>query len=330
MRLLHPRSDLLGCRHARRSESRLAQPCHRRRGVLADRIDRRGDPRADERQYLSLRRLPEHHRGHSGCRGRRAPMRAFTYERATDAPTAVAAVSRAGAKFISGGTNLLDLMKLEIEQPTHLVDISRLPLTDIEDVPGGGLRIGAQAANSDAAADARVRSHYPVLSQALVAGASGQLRNKASVGGNLLQRTRCPYFYDTAAACNKRNPGAGCAAIGGVNRAHAILGASEDCIATHPSDMAVAMTALEAQIELLGAAPAPPPGRDRRVLPPAGRHAAYRARPQTGRDDHGRCPAAPATGPASVPQGTRPGLLRLRAGVRGSHRRDGGGHDTGG
>ena len=180
-------------------------------------------------------------------------MRAFTYERATDAPAAVAAVSRAGAKFISGGTNLLDLMKLEIEQPTHLVDISRLPLKDIEEVPGGGLRIGAQAANSDAAADARVRSHYPVLSQALVAGASGQLRNKASVGGNLLQRTRCPYFYDTAAACNKRDPGSGCSAIGGVNRAHAILGASEACIATHPSDMAVAMTALEAQIELLGA-----------------------------------------------------------------------------
>jgi xanthine dehydrogenase YagS FAD-binding subunit len=183
-------------------------------------------------------------------------MRAFTYERATDTPAAVAAVSRAGAKFISGGTNLLDLMKLEIEQPTHLVDISRLPLKDIEEVPGGGLRIGAQAANSDAAADARVRTRYPVLSQALVAGASGQLRNKASVGGNLLQRTRCPYFYDTAAACNKRDPGAGCAAIGGVNRAHAILGASEACIATHPSDMAVAMTALEAQIELLGAAQA--------------------------------------------------------------------------
>jgi xanthine dehydrogenase YagS FAD-binding subunit len=180
-------------------------------------------------------------------------MRAFTYERATDAPAAVAAVSRPGAKFISGGTNLLDLMKLEIERPTHLVDISRLPLKDIEEVPGGGLRIGAQAANSDAAADARVRARYPVLSQALVAGASGQLRNKASVGGNLLQRTRCPYFYDTAAGCNKRNPGSGCSAIDGINRAHAILGASEDCIATHPSDMAVAMTALEAQIELLGA-----------------------------------------------------------------------------
>ena len=181
-------------------------------------------------------------------------MRAFTYERATDAGAAVAAVSKAGAKFISGGTNLLDLMKLEIEQPTHLVDISRLPLKDIEELPDGGLRIGAQAANSDVAADARVRTHYPVLSQALLAGASGQLRNKASIGGNLLQRTRCPYFYyDGPAGCNKRNPGSGCSAIGGVNRVHAILGASDACIATHPSDMAVAMTVLEAEIELLGA-----------------------------------------------------------------------------
>ena len=180
-------------------------------------------------------------------------MRPFTYERATDPRAAVAAVSRTGAKFISGGTNLLDLMKLEIEQPTHLVDISRLPLKDIEELPDGGLRIGAQATNSDVAADARVRTRYPVLSQALVAGASGQLRNKASVGGNLLQRTRCPYFYDTAAGCNKRNPGSGCSAIGGVNRSHAILGASDGCIAVHPSDMAVAMIVLDAQIELLGA-----------------------------------------------------------------------------
>jgi len=179
-------------------------------------------------------------------------MRAFTYERAADARSAVAAVSRPGAKFISGGTNLLDLMKLEMERPAHVVDISRLPLKAIEDLPDGGLRIGAQATNSDVAADRRVRTRYPVLSQALVAGASGQLRNKASVGGNLLQRTRCPYFYDTAASCNKREPGAGCSAIGGFNRVHAILGASDACIATHPSDMAVAMMALDAQIELLG------------------------------------------------------------------------------
>ena len=178
-------------------------------------------------------------------------MKPFTYERVTDPRAAGAAVSRAGAKFISGGTNLLDLMKLEIEQPAHLVDISRLPLKQIEELPDGGIRIGAQAANSQVAADRLVRVRYPVLAEALLSGASGQLRNKASVGGNLLQRTRCPYFYDTAAACNKRSPGVGCAALGGINRIHAILGASDACIATHPSDMAVAMSALEAQIELL-------------------------------------------------------------------------------
>lgn len=179
-------------------------------------------------------------------------MKAFTYERPADVAAALAAVSRPGAKFISGGTNLLDLMKLQIEQPTHLVDISRLPLKAIEELPDGGVRIGAQAANSDTAADARVRSRYPVLTRALVSGASGQLRNKASIGGNVLQRTRCPYFYYTSVACNKRQPGSGCAAIDGFNRGHAILGASDACIATHPSDMAVALVALDAQIELLG------------------------------------------------------------------------------
>jgi xanthine dehydrogenase YagS FAD-binding subunit len=180
-------------------------------------------------------------------------MISFTYERASEPHDAVAAVSRAGAKFISGGTNLLDLMKLEIERPMHLVDISRLPLKNVEEMPDGGLRIGAQVPNSALAADALVRTRYPVLSQALLAGASGQLRNKATTGGNLLQRTRCPYFYDTAAACNKRDPGSGCSAIGGYNRGLAILGASDACIATHPSDMAVAMTTLDAQIELLNA-----------------------------------------------------------------------------
>jgi xanthine dehydrogenase YagS FAD-binding subunit len=180
-------------------------------------------------------------------------MKPFTYERLTDPSAAGAAVSRAGAKFISGGTNLLDLMKLQIEQPTHLVDISRLPLRQVEDLPDGGIRIGAQATNSDVAADPRVRARYPALAEALLAGASGQLRNKASIGGNLLQRTRCPYFYDTAVACNKRTPGAGCAALRGFNRTHAILGASDACIAAHPSDMAVAMSALEAQIDLLEA-----------------------------------------------------------------------------
>lgn len=180
-------------------------------------------------------------------------MTPFSYERVTDADAAIAAMSKAGAKFISGGTNLIDLMRLEIERPAHLVDISRLPLAAIEALPDGGLRIGAQAANSDTAADARVRARYPLLSQALLAGASGQLRNKASIGGNLVQRTRCPYFYDVAASCNKRQPNAGCAAIGGVNRSHAILGASDACIATHPSDMAVALAALDAEVELLGA-----------------------------------------------------------------------------
>src|SRR5229473_4949609 len=164
-------------------------------------------------------------------------MRPFTYERATDPQAAVAAASKAGTKFISGGTNLLDLMKLEIEQPTHLVDISRLPLKQIDDMPDGGLRIGAQAGNADVAADRKVRARYPVLSEALLSGASGQLRNKASTGGNLLQRTRCAYFYDTTKPCNKREPGSGCAALAGLNRMNAVLGVSNDCIAAHGSDM---------------------------------------------------------------------------------------------
>jgi xanthine dehydrogenase YagS FAD-binding subunit len=181
-------------------------------------------------------------------------MRPFTIERVTDPQAAVAALSRAGAgaKFISGGTNLLDLMKLEIEHPAHLVDISRLPLRSIDAQPDGGLRIGAQVSNTQLAADTTVRTRYPVLTEAIVAGASGQLRNKASVGGNLLQRTRCPYFYDTAARCNKRRPGSGCDALGGLNRGLAILGASDSCIATHPSDMAVALAALDARVEMLG------------------------------------------------------------------------------
>ena len=181
-------------------------------------------------------------------------MKAFTYERASDMRSAIRAASREGAKYISGGTNLLDLMKLEIEHPTHLVDISRLPLKHIEQTKSGGLRIEAQVSNSALAADERVRSLYPVLSQALVAGASGQLRNKASVGGNLVQRNRCPYFYyDGPDGCNKREPGSGCSAINGFNRSHAILGGSDSCIAANPSDMAVALAALDAEVELLSA-----------------------------------------------------------------------------
>ncbi|HEY4133535.1 MAG TPA: xanthine dehydrogenase family protein subunit M [Gemmatimonadaceae bacterium] len=181
-------------------------------------------------------------------------MRPFTYERATDLDEALLSLTTAGpgAKFISGGTNLLDLMKLEIERPSHLVDISRLPLSAIETLSNGELRIGAQVSNSALAADLVVRTRYPLLSQAVVAGASGQLRNKASVGGNLLQRTRCPYFYDTHARCNKREVGAGCDAIEGFNRGLAILGASDSCIATNPSDMSVALAALDARIALLG------------------------------------------------------------------------------
>ncbi|HSI39040.1 MAG TPA: xanthine dehydrogenase family protein subunit M [Xanthobacteraceae bacterium] len=176
-------------------------------------------------------------------------MKSFTYERAR-APAEAAAAARAqGAKFIAGGTNLLDLMKLEIETPTHLIDVNGLGLDRIEPTPEGGLRIGALVRNTDLAADARIRRDYGLLSRALLAGASGQLRNKATTAGNLLQRTRCPYFYDTNQPCNKRRPGSGCTAIGGFTRHLAVVGASEACIATHPSDMAVAMRALDATVE---------------------------------------------------------------------------------
>jgi len=177
-------------------------------------------------------------------------MRAFAYERArSPAEAALAASKRPGAKFIAGGTNLLDLMKLEIETPDRLIDVNDLKLDRIEPTPEGGLRIGALVRNTDLAADPRVRRDYGLLSRALLAGASGQLRNKATTAGNLLQRTRCPYFYDTNQPCNKRKPGSGCGAIGGFSRSHAVVGASEACIATHPSDMAVAMRALDAVVE---------------------------------------------------------------------------------
>jgi xanthine dehydrogenase YagS FAD-binding subunit len=175
-------------------------------------------------------------------------MKLFDYARADSVATATRDGAVPGARFIAGGTNLLDLMKLQVETPETLVDISRLALTEIEEREDGGLTIGALVPNSDLAADARVIERYPVLSRALLAGASGQLRNKASTGGNLLQRTRCYYFYDPATPCNKREPGSGCSAIGGENRILAILGTSDQCIATHPSDMAVAMRALEAVI----------------------------------------------------------------------------------
>src|SRR5206468_11230382 len=165
------------------------------------------------------------------------------------ADAASAAARNTGAKFIAGGTNLLDLMKLQIEAPAHLIDVNRLDIDKIEPTPEGGLRIGALVRNTDLAADPRVRSDYAVLARALLAGASGQLRNKATTAGNLLQRTRCPYFYDTNQPCNKRQPGSGCSALGGFSRSLAVVGASDACIATHPSDMAVAMRALDATVE---------------------------------------------------------------------------------
>ena len=181
-------------------------------------------------------------------------MRPFTYERATTpAEAAAAALKNPRARFIAGGTNLLDLMKLEIETPPHLIDINRLGFDEIAPTKDGGLRIGALVLNTDLAADKRVRKDYAVLSRALLAGASGQLRNKATTAGNLLQRTRCPYFYDPTKPCNKRTPGAGCSAIGGFNRGLGILGVSDQCIATHPSDMAVAMRALDATVETIHA-----------------------------------------------------------------------------
>jgi xanthine dehydrogenase YagS FAD-binding subunit len=188
-------------------------------------------------------------------------MKSFTYEHARSPAEAAAAASRIpGAKFIAGGTNLLDLMKLEIEQPTHLIDVNGLALDKIESTPEGGLRIGALVRNTDLAADMRVRRDHGVLSRALLAGASGQLRNAATTAGNLLQRTRCPYFYDTNQPCNKRQPGSGCSAIGGLSRQHAVVGTSDACIATHPSDMAVAMRALDATVETVG-----PTGTARRI-----------------------------------------------------------------
>ena len=177
-------------------------------------------------------------------------MKPFTYERAESAAAAAKAASEApGARFLAGGTNLLDLMKLEIETPAHLIDVGRLPLAEIEETSDGGLRLGATVSNTAAASDRRVRTRYPVLAEALLSGASAQLRNKATLGGNLMQRTRCPYFYDQAKPCNKREPGAGCSALEGLNRGHAILGASDACIAVHPSDMAVALSALAAKVE---------------------------------------------------------------------------------
>ncbi len=188
-------------------------------------------------------------------------MKAFHYTRASSpADAAALAAKTPGAKFIAGGTNLLDLMKLEIETPAHLIDVNKLSLDRIEETADGGLRIGALVRNTDLAADKRVRRDYSVLTRAIVAGASGQLRNKATTAGNLLQRTRCPYFYDPNQPCNKRKPGSGCAAIGGFSRQLAVIGTSSACIATYPGDMAIAMRLLDATVETVK-----PDGATRRI-----------------------------------------------------------------
>lgn len=184
-------------------------------------------------------------------------MKPFDYARAHDAADAVQRGSASGARYVAGGTTLIDLMKLEVETPAHLIDVNSLPsaepaLAQISDLADGGLRIGALARMSDTAWDARVRERYPMLSQSLLLAASGQLRNMASIGGNILQRTRCWYFRDTAMPCNKREPGTGCSALHGINRIHAVLGTSEHCIATHPSDLAVALAALDAVVHVRG------------------------------------------------------------------------------
>jgi xanthine dehydrogenase YagS FAD-binding subunit len=180
-------------------------------------------------------------------------VNSFAYTRASDVPSAVRAVSaNRDAVFIAGGTNLIDLMKENVARPAHLVDITHVPLDRIEGLANGGLRLGALVTNADTAYNAEVERRYPILSRAILAGASAQLRNMATNGGNLLQRTRCYYFYDTSTPCNKRDPGAGCSAINGFNRIHAILGTSDNCIAVHPSDMCVALAALEAVVRVTG------------------------------------------------------------------------------
>lgn len=242
-------------------------------------------------------------------------MRAFTYERAGSVEGAIRAVAGdPQARFIAGGTNLLDLMKLQIDTPGHLVDVQDLDLHRIEPQQDGGLRIGALVSNTDLASDACIRRDYGVLSRAIVAGASGQLRNRATTAGNLIQRTRCPYFYDTAQPCNKRRPGSGCPALSGFSRSLGVIGTSDACMATHPGDMAIALRVLDAVVDTVtpkGAAAKSPC----RVPSSAGRPAATRQCAGAWRIHH-RDPPAPATGrTASLPESARPVLLRLCAGL---------------
>src|SRR5580704_15370019 len=245
VRLLHPRPDLL-----RRRPSQRAQTQHPQHRLLRDRqhnqprTHRQRDSRAYERQHLPLWGLPQHRRRRPRRRERSLRMNPFSYKRAATPDEAIHGVSARGAKFLGGGTNLVDLMKYHVEQPTTLIDVTHLSFTQIANT-GNITIIGTGVRNSDLANHETIRTNYPLLSQALLSGASPQLRNMATTGGNLLQRTRCSYFMDTTfPACNKRTPGSGCAAIKGFNRNHAILGASSECIATNPSDMNVALSAL--------------------------------------------------------------------------------------
>src|SRR5215204_1374757 len=236
----------------------------------------------------------------------------FQYVRATDVADAVRQIAAdPTAKFIAGGTNLIDLMKYDVERPLRLIDITRLPLKMVEETADGGVRIGALVPNSDLAYHPLIEKRYPLLSSAILAGASAQLRNMASTGGNLLQRTRCFYFYDTATPCNKREPGSGCSATNGINRINAILGHSEACIATHPSDMCVALAALNAKVHVAG----PSGGTHHRVdgFPsPARQHAPARHQPAPERDHYGdRASGAGVRQELFVPENSRPPLLRF-------------------
>ena len=211
----------------------------------------------------------------------------FAYTRASGVAEAVRekASANGGGQFIAGGTNLVDLLKENVARPARLIDITRLPLATIEDIPGGGLRLGALVTNADTAYHPEVARRYPLLSRAILAGASPQLRNMATNGGNLLQRTRCYYFYDTATPCNKREPGSGCPAKKGYNRVHGILGTSEQCIATHPSDMCIALAALEAVVRVTG--PDGERGNPVRRFPPFARRPSREGfQPRGGRNHH--------------------------------------------
>ena len=240
-------------------------------------------------------------------------MRPFDYHRSEDRGDAVKTAAQEGALFIAGGTNLLDLMKLDLMTPSQLIDINRIGLDEITETDDGGLSIGALVTNSDCAADPRIRKDHEVLSRAILAGASGQLRNKATTGGNLCQRTRCYYFYDPDMPCNKRKPGSGCSAIGGANRIHAILGASDACIATYPGDMAVAMAALDAQVVIEGQ------GGATRTVPVRDFHRLPGDQP----DKDNILEPGELKCPPHLSQGPRPGVLRFRAGIGGSCRLDG-------